>query len=52
LQQVERQLASATRSALMTKLRLSESQVHSMERLVANQLELSLPRLLRGGKKS
>ena len=50
LKQIEERLATATRSALMTKLAISESQVHSMERLVASQLHLSLPRMLRGGK--
>lgn len=49
LKQVEERLASATRNALMTRLAISESQVHSMERLVASQLQLSLPRMLRGG---
>jgi RNA polymerase sigma-70 factor, ECF subfamily len=57
LKQIEERLAVATRTALMTKLAISESQVHSMERLVASHLELSLPRMLaegshrRGGKK-
>jgi len=49
LRQIEERLASATRIALMAKLAISESQVHSMERLVASQLQLSLPRMLRGG---
>jgi RNA polymerase sigma-70 factor len=49
LKQIEERLAAATRTALMTKLALSESAVHSMERLVASQLQLSLPRMLRGG---
>jgi RNA polymerase sigma-70 factor (ECF subfamily) len=48
LKQIEERLAVATRTALMTKLAISESQVHSMERLVASQLQLSLPRMLRG----
>jgi RNA polymerase sigma-70 factor, ECF subfamily len=47
LKQVEQRLATATRASLMTKLAISESQVHSMERLVASQLQLSLPRMLR-----
>lgn len=51
LKQIEERLAAATRMALMTKLSISESQVHSMERLVASQLQLSLPRMLRGGAK-
>ena len=49
LKQIEERLAEATRAALMAKLAISESQVHSMERLVASQLQLSLPRMLRGG---
>lgn len=47
LKQVEQQLATATRAAVMRKLSLTESQARSMERLVASQLQLSLARLLR-----
>jgi RNA polymerase sigma-70 factor (ECF subfamily) len=49
LKQIEERLASATRTALMTKLAISGSAVPSMERLIASQLQPSLPRLLRGG---
>lgn len=52
LKQVEQKLASATRSALMEKLAISESQVHSMERMVVSQLQLSLVRMLKGSKPS
>ncbi|MBX3155430.1 MAG: transcriptional regulator [Deltaproteobacteria bacterium] len=48
LKQVEQKLAEATRAALMHKLSISESQVHSMERMVVSQLQLSLVRMLRG----
>ncbi len=47
LKQVELRLATVTRSSLMEKLRLSESQIKSMERLVASQLHVSLTRMLR-----
>jgi len=47
LKQIEERLAAATRTTLMARLAISESQVHSMERLVANQLQVSLPRMLR-----
>jgi RNA polymerase sigma-70 factor (ECF subfamily) len=50
VQQIEARLGAAAREALMAKLRLTESQVKSMERMVASQLQLSLPRLLRGGR--
>lgn len=46
IKQVEAKLATATRAALMAKLALTESQVKSMERLVASQLHLSLTRML------
>jgi RNA polymerase sigma-70 factor (ECF subfamily) len=46
IKQVEARLATATRAALMAKLALTESQVKSMERLVASQLHLSLTRML------
>ena len=49
---VEQRLQAETRAAVMRKLALSESQVKSMERLVASQLHISLTRILRGGKKS
>jgi RNA polymerase sigma-70 factor, ECF subfamily len=54
LRQVEERLASATRGALMKKLAISESQLHSMERLVMSQLHVSLGRMLKtpGGRKS
>jgi RNA polymerase sigma-70 factor, ECF subfamily len=52
LKQVEQKLASATRTALMEKLAISESQVHSMERMVVSQLQLSLVRMLKGSKPS
>lgn len=48
LRQVEQRLAAATRAAVMDKLSLSESQVRSIERLIASRLQLSLARLLRG----
>jgi RNA polymerase sigma-70 factor (ECF subfamily) len=47
LRQVEQRLAAETRTALMEKLSLTESQVRSMERLVASQLQISLTRMLR-----
>jgi RNA polymerase sigma-70 factor len=50
LKQIEERLAVATRITLMAKLSISESQVHSMERYVASQLQLSLPRMLRGDR--
>jgi RNA polymerase sigma-70 factor (ECF subfamily) len=51
LEQIHEQLAENTRSLLRAKLALTESQIHSMERMVASQLQLSLPRMLRGGKR-
>ena len=48
VKQAEQQLASSTRASLMDKLALSESQVHSIERMVASQLQVSLERMLRG----
>jgi RNA polymerase sigma-70 factor (ECF subfamily) len=48
LKQVEDRLAAATRAALITKLAISESQVPTLERLVASELQLTLPRMLRG----
>jgi RNA polymerase sigma-70 factor, ECF subfamily len=48
LKQIEEKIATSTREALMTKLVISEGQVHSIERMVASQLQLSLPRMLRG----
>jgi RNA polymerase sigma-70 factor (ECF subfamily) len=50
LRQIEEKLADATRSLLVTRLALSESQLHSMERMVASQLQISLARMLRGGR--
>jgi RNA polymerase sigma-70 factor (ECF subfamily) len=50
VQQIEQKLATSTRTALMEQLALSESQVHSLERLVASQLHVSMTRLLRGGR--
>jgi RNA polymerase sigma-70 factor, ECF subfamily len=47
LRQVEEKLAEATRSALMKKLAISESQLHSMERMVMSQLHVSLSRMLK-----
>lgn len=47
LKQIEERLAATTRTMVMTKLEISESQSHSMERLVVSQLQLSLPRILR-----
>jgi RNA polymerase sigma-70 factor (ECF subfamily) len=52
LKQVEQRLAASTRAALMDKLALSESQAESMERMVVSQLQISLTRMLRGGKKT
>lgn len=49
LKQIEERLAAATRTALMAKLALGESAVSSLERLVASQLQISLPRMLRVG---
>jgi RNA polymerase sigma-70 factor, ECF subfamily len=46
IKQVEAKLATATRTAVMTKLALTESQAKSMERLVASQLHLSLTKML------
>jgi len=51
IEKITERLADETRTALMEKLRLSESQARSMERMVASQLQLSLPRMLRGGKR-
>jgi len=51
IEKITERLAEETRASLMDKLRLSESQAHSMERMVASQIQLSLPRLLRGGKR-
>ena len=51
IEKITERLAEETRASLMEKLRLSESQAHSMERMVASQIQLSLPRLLRGGKR-
>jgi RNA polymerase sigma-70 factor (ECF subfamily) len=48
LKQVEDRLAAATRAALITKLAIRASHVPTLERLVANQLQLTLPRMLRG----
>jgi RNA polymerase sigma-70 factor (ECF subfamily) len=48
LKQIEERLAAATRIALMAKLSISESQIRGMDRYVASQLQLSLPRMLRG----
>jgi hypothetical protein len=47
IRDVEQRLAAETRTALMEKLSLSESQVRNMERLVASQLHISLTRMLR-----
>ncbi len=51
IEKITERLAEETRAALREKLALSESQAHSMERMVASQIQLSLPRLLRGGKR-
>ncbi|HET9485355.1 MAG TPA: hypothetical protein VFO79_15445, partial [Xanthomonadales bacterium] len=51
IEKITERLAEETRAALIEKLRISDSQVHSMERMVATQLQLSLPRMLRGGKR-
>jgi RNA polymerase sigma-70 factor, ECF subfamily len=47
IRDVEKRLAAETRTALMEKLSLTESQVRSMERMVASQLHISLGRMLR-----
>ncbi|HEU0031636.1 MAG TPA: hypothetical protein VFQ53_13445 [Kofleriaceae bacterium] len=52
IRQIEDQLAETTRAAVIAKLALSESQLRSMERLIASRLQLSLPRMLRGGRRS
>jgi RNA polymerase sigma-70 factor (ECF subfamily) len=46
VKQVEQKLAAATRAHLISTLAITESQVKSMERLVATQLQLSLTRIL------
>ena len=51
LDAIQAQLAQATRSALREQLALTDSQARSIERLVGSDLHLSLPRLLRGGKR-
>jgi RNA polymerase sigma-70 factor (ECF subfamily) len=51
LKKVEEQLATATRKALMERLAITESQVESMERMVASQLQISLTRMLRARPK-
>jgi RNA polymerase sigma-70 factor (ECF subfamily) len=47
LEKAEDALAAATRTKLRTSLALTDSQVASMERLVANHLQISLTGLLR-----
>lgn len=47
LSAIESKLAADTRAAVVAALRLTDSQLESMERLVASQLQLSLPRILR-----
>ncbi|HWO22552.1 MAG TPA: hypothetical protein VNO30_27525 [Kofleriaceae bacterium] len=46
LTQVEERLAVATRAALLAKLSLDQAEIPRVERLVASQLQLSLPRML------
>jgi RNA polymerase sigma-70 factor (ECF subfamily) len=47
LRKIEEQLAEATRERLKHELALTDSQLHSMERMVVGQLPMSLTRMLR-----
>jgi RNA polymerase sigma-70 factor (ECF subfamily) len=47
LEQIHERLATGTRDHLKATLALTESQLVSMERVVASQLHLSLPRILK-----